>query len=85
MKNNFKCDRLSVEIYENKNELGRAAADLAEKEINDAIRQRGETVKNTLEGSISPDVTASILKNHPQATLLLDIPSASSLTKHPNG
>lgn len=44
MINNFKCDRLSVEIYENKRELGRAAADLAEKLINNTIRQRGEAV-----------------------------------------
>jgi glucosamine-6-phosphate deaminase len=44
MKNNFKCDRLSVEIYENKKELGRAAADLAEIQINDAIGQKGQAV-----------------------------------------
>lgn len=44
MENSFKCDQLSVEIYYNKKDLGKAAADLAEKKINDAISQKGEAV-----------------------------------------
>jgi len=47
--------------------------------------RKAKAVKNTLEGSVSPDVPASILRNHPQATLLLDISSASALTKFPKG
>jgi len=43
--------------------------------------RKAEAVKLTLEGIISPDIPASILREHPRATLLLDIPSASLLSK----
>ena len=40
----FRVDRLSVQIFENKTELGRAAAETAGQYISDAIDKRGEAV-----------------------------------------
>lgn len=40
----FKIDRLSISIYNDKFELGRAAADMAEKYIYKALDERGEAV-----------------------------------------
>ncbi len=43
--------------------------------------RKAEAVRNTLEGVSSPQVPASILRQHPNITLMLDNPSASLLTK----
>ncbi len=43
--------------------------------------RKAEAVKNTLKGEISPNVPASILRSHPNATLLLDEPAASLLSQ----
>lgn len=39
--------------------------------------RKAEAVKNTLEGSVTPDVPASILQDHPSCDLFLDKASAS--------
>ena len=44
MQNNFKVDQLSIYIYKDKYQLGKAAADAAEKYISNAIKERGEAV-----------------------------------------
>ncbi len=44
MQNNFKVDQLSIYIYKDKYQLGKAAADKAEKYISNAIRERGKAV-----------------------------------------
>jgi len=41
--------------------------------------RKARAVQATVEGPITPDVPASILREHPQATLLLDTPAASLL------
>lgn len=41
--------------------------------------RKAEAVKRTLEGPVSPDVPASILRTHPNVTLYLDEPAASKL------
>jgi glucosamine-6-phosphate deaminase len=42
--------------------------------------RKAEAVKNALEGALSPSVPASILRNHPRATIYLDPDSASKLS-----
>lgn len=44
-------------------------------------RRKAEAVKNAVEGPLTPEVPASILRQHPDLTLLLDEPSASLLTR----
>jgi glucosamine-6-phosphate deaminase len=44
-------------------------------------QRKAQAVKNTLEGEVTPNVPASILKNHPNITLFLDRGSASLLEK----
>ncbi len=41
--------------------------------------RKAVAVKNAVQGPVTPDVPASILQRHPQATLYLDPPSASLL------
>ena len=41
--------------------------------------RKARAVKNTIEGKLTPDVPASILRTHPQATIYLDAPAASLL------
>jgi glucosamine-6-phosphate deaminase len=43
-------------------------------------RRKAEAVRNTLEGPVTPDCPASILKEHPNCTILLDEKSASLLS-----
>lgn len=43
-------------------------------------RRKAEAVQKTLEGSITPDVPASALSNHPAVTLILDTSSAALLS-----
>lgn len=43
-------------------------------------RRKAEAVKNTLQGKISPNVPASLLRRHPDVTLYLDQESASMLS-----
>lgn len=42
--------------------------------------RKAEAVKNTLEGTVTPDVPASILQTHPNATLVIDRAAASLLS-----
>lgn len=42
--------------------------------------RKAQAVKGTVEGPVTPDVPASILQRHPNATLYLDQPSASLLS-----
>lgn len=42
--------------------------------------RKAAAVKNAIEGSITPQVPASILQEHPRATIYLDPPAASYLT-----
>ena len=44
MQKNLKVDQLSINIYEDKYQLGKAAADVAEKCISSAIREHGKAV-----------------------------------------
>jgi len=44
MEDEFKVDLLSIRIYRDKYQLGRAAADMAEKYMTNAINERGEAV-----------------------------------------
>ena len=46
--------------------------------------RKAEAVKRTLKGNVSPEIPASILRQHPDAMLLLDIPSASLLNNSIN-
>ncbi len=43
--------------------------------------RKAEAVRNALEGPLTPEVPASILRKHENLTLVLDKPSASLLTK----
>ena len=43
--------------------------------------RKAVAVKNAVEGEVSADVPASVLQNHPNCTLFLDIDSASLLTR----
>lgn len=43
--------------------------------------QKAEAVRATLEGPITPDVPASILREHPDATLVIDHASAGQLSE----
>jgi len=43
--------------------------------------RKAAAVKNAIEGSITPHVPASILQQHPRATIYLDPPAASYLSK----
>jgi glucosamine-6-phosphate deaminase len=43
--------------------------------------RKAEAVKNSLEGPVTPDVPASILQTHPDATIYLDPESAAMLQK----
>ncbi|MEZ6133564.1 MAG: glucosamine-6-phosphate deaminase [Pirellulaceae bacterium] len=43
-------------------------------------RRKAEAVRDTVEGSVTPQVPASILQQHPQTTLILDASSSSLLT-----
>ena len=43
--------------------------------------QKSEAVRKTLEGAIDPSVPASILRGHPDASLIIDQASASKLAK----
>jgi glucosamine-6-phosphate deaminase len=43
--------------------------------------RKAEAVRNTVEGEVSPQVPASILKRHTQCTLFLDTAAASKLKK----
>jgi glucosamine-6-phosphate deaminase len=42
-------------------------------------RRKAEAVRNTVRGPLTPDVPASILQEHPRATIYLDPPAASML------
>ena len=42
--------------------------------------RKAQAVKNSLEGDVSPQVPASILRTHPNATIYLDKDSAALLT-----
>jgi glucosamine-6-phosphate deaminase len=42
-------------------------------------QRKAQAVKNAVEGAVSPEVPASILQTHPQATIYLDAPAASML------
>jgi len=44
-------------------------------------RRKAHAVKGAVEGAVTPNVPASILQQHPDATLYLDPESASSLTR----
>lgn len=44
-------------------------------------KNKAEAVKRTLEGPVTPDCPASILQQHPNASLFLDAESASLLTR----
>jgi glucosamine-6-phosphate deaminase len=44
MEKEFRVDQLTIQIYKDKFEMGRAAADSAEKHISDAINKKGEAV-----------------------------------------
>jgi glucosamine-6-phosphate deaminase len=44
-------------------------------------RRKAQAVKGAVEGPVTPDVPASILQQHPRATLYLDSESASLLTR----
>jgi glucosamine-6-phosphate deaminase len=46
--------------------------------------RKAAAVRGTLEGPITPDVPASILREHPDCRLHLDRPAAS-LLRHPPG
>ena len=43
--------------------------------------RKAAAVKNSLEGAVTPQVPASILQQHPRATIYLDPPAASTLSK----
>lgn len=43
--------------------------------------RKASAVKNTIEGPVTPQVPASILREHPRATIYLDPPAASYLAK----
>ena len=43
--------------------------------------RKAEAVKNSIEGKVTPNVPASILQGHAQATIYLDAPAASKLTQ----
>jgi glucosamine-6-phosphate deaminase len=43
--------------------------------------QKAEAVRNTLEGPISSACPASLMRTHPNATLYLDVASASLLAR----
>ena len=43
--------------------------------------QKAEAVRATLEGSVTPEVPASILREHPDATLVIDHASAGQLSE----
>lgn len=43
--------------------------------------RKAEAVRNTLEGTVTPDAPASILQQHPDATIYLDTASAALLTQ----
>jgi glucosamine-6-phosphate deaminase len=43
--------------------------------------QKAEAVRNTLEGPIAPACPASLMRTHPNATVYLDVASASSLVR----
>lgn len=43
--------------------------------------RKATAVKNSLEGTVTPQVPASILQEHPRATIYLDPPAASYLSK----
>jgi glucosamine-6-phosphate deaminase len=43
--------------------------------------RKSAAVKNAVEGAVTPKVPASILQEHPRATIYLDPPAASKLTK----
>lgn len=42
-------------------------------------QRKAKAVRDSLQGPVTPDVPASILQQHPQATLYLDAPAASML------
>lgn len=44
--------------------------------------RKAQAVKNAIEGGLTPEVPASILRQHPNVTLLLDNPSASLLSQY---
>ncbi len=44
-------------------------------------QRKAAAVKQAIEGSVAPQVPASILQEHPRATIYLDPPAASYLTK----
>ena len=46
--------------------------------------RKAEAVRATLEGPITPEVPASILREHDSATLIIDQPAASQLTPATN-
>jgi glucosamine-6-phosphate deaminase len=46
-------------------------------------RRKAKAVQGAVEGSVTPQVPASILQQHPNATLFLDKEAASMLKKHP--
>lgn len=43
--------------------------------------RKARALKNAVEGRVTPDVPASILQTHPQATIYMDVPAASLLKK----
>jgi glucosamine-6-phosphate deaminase len=45
--------------------------------------RKAEAVRNSLEGPVTPDVPASILQTHGNATIYLDEPSAALLARRP--
>jgi glucosamine-6-phosphate deaminase len=42
--------------------------------------RKAEAVKNSVEGMVTPDVPASILQQHPDMTLIIDVAAASGLS-----
>ena len=61
MQNKFKIDNLSIDIYEDKYQLGQAAANMAEEYISEAINTRGQAVIILATGASQFEFLASLI------------------------
>ncbi len=86
-----RCQQVGEGWFKNMDEVPKQAISMSIRQIMKAKKilcivpdlRKALAVKNCLEGAVTPDAPASILQQHPDVTVYLDIASASLLNNRP--